>query len=784
MRYAQLLTAILFLSLLCSCSVARKLPEGQYLLARNEVEVKKESDLRRKERVKPEEVSVYIKQKPNKRILGLKFSAWMYNLSNPEKSNLINRWLRRIGDPPVVYDSTLTLRSVDEISIYLRGRGFYDSHVEFAADTTRKKVVVKYDVETGMPARIGSVRYFWQDNFLEPIMRADSANTLLHAGDPFDVNVLQQERERITKYLKDQGYYTFNINNITYRADTTRTDSIPVTVVVRQHTAGHDASDAPIMENNAIYRIRNIYIQPDYNPDVEASDPDYAGKLDTVEYRGVYFIYYDKQNVKKDVLLRAVNIFPNYLYNETDINRAYDNVMRLDYFRNVRIRYSEVADSLSDNLITYIGDSTATQNFTRERYLDYTIQCMPEKKQRFSVDGELTTTSNYYGALMTLGYAHRNLFKGLELFEATLTGGYEYMRIKDRRNSFEIGGSVGLTLPRFMTPFKIDPYNKLINTRTHIEFAMNSQNRPYYRRVLSSGAFGYSWSNRKFSSFAVRPIDVSVVKMRSVDPDFLNTIQNPYLRNSYSSQLIAGISASYVYNNQLKNVNKNTFRIRMNAETNGNLLYGLSKLFAGDTSSEYHKLFGIQFAQYVRADVDASYRFRLGDKSGLVYRIYAGAGIHYGNSKNTNIPFERLFYGGGPNSMRAWQVRTLGPGSTPKPEESVYPTQLGNFKLETNLEFRFPVYGFLNGAVFTDVGNIWLVGRNIYTPEAKFNIHNFYKQLGVAAGLGARFDFNFFLIRVDWGMKIHDPNEPKDFRWIRNFTLRNSTFNFGIGYPF
>ena len=263
---------------------------------------------------------------------------------------------------------------------------------------------------------------------------------------------------------------------------------------------------------------------------------------------------------------------------------------------------------------------------------------------------------------------------------------------------------------------------------------------------------------------------------------------NPYLRNSYTSQLIAGLSGSYLYTNQQKNANRGSIALRFNFETNGNLFNGLYRLFDIPpkgydefTQRSYYKLLSIRYAQYFRTDLSFVKNFWLGQKSALVYRFFGGFGYAYGNS--TSLPFERLFYCGGSNSMRGWAARTLGPGIDGR-IASDYPSQLGNMRLEMNLEARFPVWGFLHGAVFCDVGNIWFAGQGT-TPENQFQLRNFYKRVGLNTGIGARLDFNFFIFRLDWGIQLHDPNVNPGERWvIRNFSLKHTALSFGVGYPF
>ena len=672
---------------LSSCSVTRRMPEDQLLLTRNRLRIEKEENLSRSERAASQELAEYIRQRPNKRLFGIPFFLQIYNLSPVEKQN----WTKRTGEAPVVYDPVLTARSVDALSIYMRGRGFFNSFVEARVDTLPgRKVRVEYRVRPGTPSRIGTVRYDFQDNFVAPIILEDSAHTLIRSGDIFSTEVLQQERQRITAKLKDQGFYNFSINNIIFPIDTVSDPGlVNIRNRVRQRVAGYGEDDEPVMENNRVYRIRNLYIQPDYDPNRAALDPRYYDRLDTAEYRGVYFIYDRELPVSSDVLLRAINIYPNYLYNAGDVSRAYDNLMKLNYFRSANILFTELPDSLSGN-ISFVGDEGAG-NYTREGYLDCHIRCTPGMRQSYSVDLEGATTSSYYGLLTTLGYQNRNLFKGAESVDFSITAGYEFMRVPGRKNSIELGGAVGVTFPRFVSPVRIDRYNRLNNARTRAEVSYNYQDRPFYNRILTSAAFGYSWSNSRHSSFLVRPVDISVVKLNSIDQRFLDSMKNEYLKNSYRSQLISGISGSYIYNNQQQNVVKNTFRMRLNAETNGNLLNTIMPLFERKTEEMPHyKLFGIQYAQYVRSDLDMSYKFALGQKTALVSRFYVGGGMRTAIRPTRRFLSSVFFTPEAPTACAAGKPARLARGVSPHRKTPVIRRNWGisNSKPTSNSVFR------------------------------------------------------------------------------------------------
>jgi outer membrane protein assembly factor BamA len=360
-------------------------------------------------------------------------------------------------------------------------------------------------------------------------------------------------------------------------------------------------------------------------------------------------------------------------------------------------------------------------------------------------------------------------------------------RDSGKRNAQEFGVSAGLLFPRFVFPFLRSRYRpSLLNPRTRFELSFNYQDRPYYRRTLSSVTWTYSWSNAKYSSFTLRPIDVNIIDMSYIDESFFDKLQNLYLRNSYTSQLAAGISGSYTYNNQAKRPGRNATLVRVNWETAGNLIGGLEHLFSScATGQNYYEIFGIRYAQYFRVDVSASRKIMLGEKSAIAGRLYGGCGMAYGNS--SSIPFERLFYCGGSNGMRGWVPRMLGPGTViVNPDEVDYPSQLGDMKLEANLELRFPIWGIFYGATFFDVGNIWFMGEKSseYSSEAVFHFRDFYKQLGLNTGVGIRLDIKFAVLRLDWGIQLHNPNNPVGERWIHNFKWRNTALNFGVGYPF
>ena len=774
-----------------SCNVTSLLPSNEYLLQK--VKVEEDKDIPRRERIKSDEVTRYIRQTPNKRFLGSDFYVWIYLMAKPEKDNWWNNLKRRIGEVPILFNMRDTERSVLNLKTYLESRGYYSSQVSFAVDTTycKRRAKVTYSFKQGKPYHIDTISYEFRDRFLEPILLPDTVNTLLHKGDIFDISVLDKERERIALYLKDRGYYSFTVNNIEYVADTLGGDNkVGVKMIVKQNLLGYNARGNAIYDNNMVYRLRNINVVPSYNAVMAKSRENYFDGLDTMEYRGLNIVFRGKQpRVREKVLRGAIPLYPNYLYNYSRVNSTYQNLMSMGYFKSARISFSEVPDSLAPRgAITYIGgEKTLTQiNYTREGYLDCDILCTPALRQSIKAELEGSTTSSFYGLKAVLGYQNRNIFRGAELFELTGTAGYEYMKAPNskKRHAMEFGLAASLSFPRFLMA-NYAMKQSVLAPKTRFEISYNYQDRPYYRRGLSSLLWEYSWRNRKSSSFVIRPVTVNWVDVSKMDEKYFNSLQNQYLKYSFQSQLILALSGSYVYNKVYKNAPNNRTTVRVNAEAAGNLLDGLVHLFSKQkTEAGYREILGIRYSQYVRGDISASHKIMLGKVTALAGRLYAGVGYAYGNSEA--IPFDRMFYAGGSNSMRGWAPRTLGPGSSAAPTNVIYPTQLGDMKLEANIEFRFPIWGIFHGATFFDAGNVWYVEhKGVEYPEGSvFRFNEFYKQIALNTGIGLRLDVKFAILRLDWGIRLHDPNKPVGERWIHNFKWKNTSLNFGVGYPF
>lgn len=780
--------------MLVACNVTRSLPEGEYLLSK--VSFRDDKSTPRDERitVDRDDLESYVRQSPNKRILGIDFYVWVYEKANPNKDNWINNTMRKIGEEPVLLDSVLTDKSIQNLQTYLHTRGYCQSSVRCDVDTTRRKrrAELTYTLHQGEPTRINELSYDFRDASLRSIILADTAATLLHIGDIFDITRLDSERERIATDLNNRGYLDFTVNNISYEVDTighqTKAD---VKMIIKPTLVDYDGRGAQVWSDNAVYRIRNVNVFPTYDPMLRSTGGFKANaKIDTTYYYGLNIIrdLNATPQLRDAVLRRTIPIYPNYIYAVDQINHTNKELMSLGFFRNAKIDFTAVPHD--DTYVSYVGndgDDSEIHN-TREEYIDCNIYCTPALKQSAKVEVEASSTSTFYGFSATLGYSNKNVFRGAEAFDIAARFGFEFMYARDvkKRSAQELGITAGLSFPRFLAPFHTSPGMKISQPRTRLELAFDYQNRPYYRRNIFTTRWAYSWQQGDRSSIVLRPVDINWIDVKEVDEQFLADIDNQYLRTSFESQLTAGLSASFIYNTQRSDFDQNVTIVRANLESAGNLIQGLEHLFSKPAAGkDYYEILGVRYSQYVRAELSASHKIDLGHKMALAGRLFGGVGVTYGNSMGRSIPFDRMFYCGGANSMRGWVPRTLGPGNKPMVEDTSYPSQVGDVRLEANLEFRFPIWWIFHGALFLDAGNVWyLRDTEDSSPEEVFRFNNFYRQLGFNTGAGLRIDATFVILRFDLGIQLHNPGRPEGERWIHNFKWSNMALNFGVGYPF
>jgi outer membrane protein assembly factor BamA len=758
--------AILFLS---SCNPTKYVPKDETLLDESHIIINKSG-------IKKEALLPYIKQKPNKRIFGARFHLGLYNISNINKNRWPHKWLRDIGEEPVIFDPYSTDKSKDQVQSYIASKGYFDSHVMETIETSNRKTKVFYNIDLKSPYTIRKLFYEIADTNIRQYFYFDSVNCLIERGRPYDVDVLTAERARFVHYIKDKGFYSFSGDHISFDIDSTLgCRKVDIHYKIKQF-ARQDANNIIRMGPHPIYTVRNIYIYPDFIPkDALAGGEDYLNSLDTVYYKGYYFISPQKKpEIKYDFIIQSLYLKPETNYNVTNTEQTQSHLLALKTYRLVNIFYTDVSEPSA------LAGMVQT--------LDCTVQLTLLSKQSFKIELEGTNTAGSLGGAVNLIYQNKNLLHGAELFNLKLKGAYEAISQKDTLSgSQEYGIETSLRFPKFILPFlQTEGFIKKYNPSTMIQAAFDYQDMPFYRRTLANAAFGYTWNGNSLTTHIVNPLQLNFVNLLRIDPDFKARIDSSsYLASSYRDVLIIGGSYSFIFNNQKIKNKRNYWFVRINAETAGNLPTLASRIAGAKKTDNSYYILGQPFAQYVRADIDIRYTTKINDLSSIVYRGFAGAGIPYGNSKA--MPFEKQYYGGGANGIRAWQVRTLGPGSY-VPFYKGFLNQTADIKIEANVEYRFKLFWILEGALFLDAGNIWSYNYDEARPGSQFKINSFYKDIAVGTGTGFRFDFSFFMMRADLGMKLRDPWISSGSKWImmtRPYTFKKDfAIVIAIGYPF
>ena len=752
-----------FFLFLGGCSSTKFIPDDERLLTN--VRIKNTAP-----DISKEDLGPYIRQKENSKLLGFwKFYLGLYNLSGEDDEKGINKWLRKIGEKPVVFDPFLVSQSSEQMTLFLQNKGYFQAQVN---DTVLypggKKAKVFYSIDPGPRYEINKVNYRIEDDSLKDEVYADTLETMLERGKPFTSEIHKEERTRIARKLRSRGFYRFSEEYIYFISDTTVGDHlVNDTVVVMKPLGRTDTAHHPK------FRVRDVLFHVGIGTDelLSGDSSEVVANFDTLKHEDIHVIFNDDLNFKPHLLANATYIESGDLYDSRMVDKTHQLLSSLRLFRFINIRFRET-DETSD---------------AGTPLLDCIIRLSPGKHQSFSVDIEGTNSSGNIGAAGNLNYQHKNLLRGGEFFNfnTRIARQNQFVRSSDEEfNTIELGSEASLEIPRFWVPFRIEKFRQRYNPRTNIKLAFNYQRRPDYTRTIANVRMGYNWQASRYVSHSFYPFEFNLVNIPQMDNDFSERISDTFLRYTYDDHLIMDMNYSYLMNQQSVGKNKDFWYLRFNLESAGNLLSITSPLWSDDQEQPYDELLGIRYAQYLKSDVDLRFHNHIDKYSSLVYRFFGGVGVPYGNLNV--LPFEKRYFAGGANSIRAWPVRGLGPGSYSDDTPRFY-NQTADIKMEVNIEYRFQLFWIMEGALFMDVGNIWGVRKSSSPEGGLFRTEHFLEQLAVGTGFGTRFDFNFFIFRFDMGLKTHDPSLPRGQRWIpvnRPWGWKDVGFNFAIGYPF
>lgn len=776
--FTLLMTAAIIL-LTAGCSSTRHVPDGEYML--DDVTIDIEGD----KEVTSQELVNYLRQTPNHEVLGFwKLQLGTYNLSGKDTTKWYNRWVRRMGQPPVIYQQALTDASARQLDLALTNRGFLDAtvSVDTVMNPADKKIDVTYHVKTGNPHIISSIKYDIPDTAVARIVMRDSLLFTLKPGDNFDRDNLDSERALITQRLRNHGYYAFNKEYITFYADTAENSKlVDLTMNIRPpRRSPGDTMPIDSLASHERYFVNHVYFVTDSRGGISAAEIRSETK-DTVNYKDVTILYGEDHYLSPEALQEKCFITPGELYKASEVDRTYESLSRLGILKSINIELVPSAKIGAD------------------QWLDAYILLSRNKKQSVTFDVEGTNSEGDLGFGIGATYQHRNLAKGSQLLTARLRMNYESLSgsfnglINNRYT--EYAGEIGITFPKFEFPFASQSVKQRLNVSTEFALSFNYQERPEYTRIIAGAAWKYKWANRENTrrhNFDL--IDINYVYLPERTLDFLDQIapDNPLLRYSYEDHFIMSMAYRYYYTNKRipstllrrYTLQPTIYTLRASIETAGNLLYALSSMSDARRHDGVYEVFGIQYSQYVKGEVDYAVTRNFDRRHSLAFHVGGGIGIPYGNS--SVLPFEKRFYAGGANGVRGWGVRTLGPGSyNSRNSVSDFINQCGDIRLDLSVEYRAKLFWVLEGGAFIDAGNIWTIHNYENQPGGMFHFDTFWKQIAMAYGVGLRFDFTYFLLRLDLGLKAYNPARDQQ-RWpiIHPDWHRDATFHFAVGYPF
>lgn len=745
--------------MLHSCSIKKHIPEGERLYTGASVTIEADSSIQNVEQLK-QELETVLRPNPNSKFLGTYPGLYYYYKTQKENPGFINRWLyKQIGEKPV-YQSDVKTYEVEGI-LYnrLENNGFFYSLAGSFFEEKELEASATYTLKIPQPYKM---ERFQIDSMASPLyenVKQANANSLLSKEMRFNLSKLKLERQRIDSELKMKGFYNLNSDFFIFEADTNQYRNRRFDLYLKLKSQVPKKATVP-------YKIQYVNIYP--NHDLQDSIPLSSERFNSKNY------FQDSLFFKPKHLDRFITIEEDEFYNPQTSRNTSRRLSNIGAYKFVNIQYKEIDSLLTDSL----------------GILEANIFLSPLTKRAFRAELQAVTKSNNFtGPNLALTYSNRNLFKGGETLNISGNVGYETQFASGENaglSSLEYGLKGELIFPRMISPFNInDSFFKYSIPKTKTSLGISYLRRSkLYTLLTGSALFGYIWNANRFITYEVNPISINYTSLKRTSEEFEDILnENPFLKRSFEQQFISGLTFSFTYNEMVDANDPHQFFLNTTLDVAGNSI----SLFGKEQTTNQPKTFlGLEYAQYAKADIDARFHLNFGKnrQHTLATRLFAGYGLAYGNSDV--IPFVKQYFSGGPYSVRAFRIRSLGPGTYNEDNDSnsdgTFFDQTGNIRLEANVEYRFPIYSFIKGAFFVDAGNVWNSQANpVFNGDDKFT-SNFINELGIGAGFGLRVDIQGFVIRFDLAAPFHDPSLPEGKRF--DFKYDEPVLNFAIGYSF
>ncbi len=811
------------LTFFCSCNISKHVPKENFLIKNCEININYNDSSSLVGELDKELLYDLIKQKPNRKLLS-KFRIYLrlYNLSNQykidkkilikedkirsinsnieiENSNKLKKdssfkvkpprertltfgeKIQRAGEAPVVFNKLLTEKSKIQINNYLFNKGYFSSSVKDSiVYHSKRQISIHYLINTGYSSQINQVNYKCLDQGIIAYLDTIKNNSLLKKGDQFDTYLLTEERDKVNTFLQNRGFFSFNKEFIYYDLDTIGlSNKVNLTFGIQNYKKFNEKENEIFELPHQQFKINKVFIK------IKSSlSEDSPLCRDTFSSKSLEILNFQPINYQKRIFEKSVLLKKNQLYSKFDAQQTYKRLIGLNLFKSVSLTFDTLNLSLLDGIINLV----------------------PSKTQSIGISIDGTNSEGVYGTEGSISYNHNNLFRGGEKFLFSLKGGLETQLLysdtietNNGFNTFEIGPEFRFLIPKYFLINKFKRLSSHVNSRTEITAAINYQKRPDFKRWNQELSFGWIFHEKKKFTWHINPLLISAVDI-DLDPLYeiqINSLNDQFIATSFLDHIIAGGLFSFEYNGQNLNIIKSEFYAKATFESAGGVLYRFHELVGRkkDTLTEtFYDLFNIRYSHFQKFSLDLRYYQPVFFKSKLVCRFFAGIGIPNKNQLEA-LPFEKSFFAGGSNGMRAWKVRSLGPGGYLDSSERF--DKIGDIKLESNLETRFPISKLIEGAVFLDIGNVWLLRYDSLRAEGQFKWNTFVDQIAFGGGIGVRLNLDFFIIRADIAIPLKNPvipyndsNSNLSSPWIfkDKFEDRRNyhpvQFNLGIGYPF
>lgn len=751
---------------LAACSGTKHLPEGERLYTGSDIKFEYNGKIKNKRALKAAAESA-VRPRPNKGFLGIRPKLWMYMKAGNNPKSKFQKWLKKHGEAPVLISDVKPATTSQFIDAKLFNNGVFKSITQYRIKERRKTARLVYTSLIHKPYTFKELKFPAPDNDLNKLIYLSAERTLIKPGNDYNLDLLKNERIRIDGILKDNGYFYFNPDYLLFNADTSETEkNVSLKLSVKK--------DTPEKALHT-YRIGNVYIDPEFSLDEEED----SVLKDTMHFENNIFIGKETEmKIRPRVILRSIYLKNNEVYSRKNHNITLNRLMSMGNFKFVRINLVESDTSASD-------------------YLDVYVMLTQMPKRTFRSELDIVTKSNdFSGPRQNLTFLNRNTFNGAELLNLNIAGSFEtQLSKKEYIYSYSLNPRIELYFPNFLVPFKIRKTNGMYIPKTKISLGYNYLKRmTYFDMNTLQFIFGYKWKEDIRKEHELNPFTINYTSVNNKSQEFVALLeQNPFLKKSYEEQFIAGGSYTFSYNEQMLTAKKIQYFFHGVAEIAGNT-FTLAKAIAGQPVSAENpgRVVGSVYSQFGRISLDGRSYINTGKRNKLVFRLFAGMGKPYGNS--STLPYVKQFFSGGPNSIRAFKINSLGPGSYQQSSDkkNAFLQMGGDIKVESNAEFRIDIIRFLKAAVFVDAGNIWLTKANPANTVPAFSFSDFPKEIAVGAGVGLRADLSFFVLRFDLATPLRKPWLPEGERWVINkisfgnsyWRSENLILNVAIGYPF